>query len=99
MLVEEFGRTVRTCGPRQRRNRVDDLGEIALARKQRLFRALPIVDVDVQGVPADNAPVGVAQRQPANLKPTISPVSAAKSLFGVVGSPVVVECKAVSRTF
>ena len=58
----------------------------SLAR-ERLFGALPVVDVDVQGIPAHDAPVGVAEGQSANLKPTIRSVSAAKSLFGVIRRP------------
>ena len=84
MLVEEFGSAVRSSRPRQRVNGIDDEFEISLARRESLFGALFFVDVDVQSVPAHDASVRVAEWQPANLKPTILSVGAAKSLFGVV---------------
>src|SRR5215204_5811043 len=87
VLIEELGSAVRTRRPGQRGDGIDDKLEVALALAERLLGALLIVDVDVQCVPAHNAPIGVAKGQPANVKPTILSICAEKSVYRIVRNP------------
>src|SRR5262249_36780591 len=71
MLIKELCRAVRASRPCQGGNGVDNELEIALARRESLFGAFALVNIDEEVVPADNVSVRVAKRKSARLKPAI----------------------------
>src|SRR5882757_1436454 len=85
-LVEEVAETVWTSGPGKHRNRIDDRAQIALARAQRLFSPLAIVNIAQQDIPAGNSAIRIAYGQSTNLEPSIDAISPAATVFNVVWS-------------
>ena len=85
VLVEELGASIGPRRPGQRRNRVDDELEIALARREGLLGALALVDVDEQVVPADDVPVRIAKRKSARLKPAVDAIERRARYFELEG--------------
>ena len=85
VLVEELGASIGPRRPGQRRNRVDDELEIALARREGLLGALALVDVDEQVVPADDVPVRIPKRKSARLKPAVDAIETSSAYFELEG--------------
>jgi hypothetical protein len=84
VLIEEFSGTIRMGGPRECRNRVDDLIEILFASTDGILSAFPIVDVDEQYVPAGDAIFSISHWQSTNLEPSINTIGTAASVFDLV---------------
>src|SRR3954463_8839816 len=84
MLVEEIRVTIGPGGPCKTGNRIYDLREIALARGERLLRALLVVYIDDQVEPAQDLPPRVTQRDTKNVEPAIHPIEAAMPALHIV---------------
>jgi hypothetical protein len=76
MLVEEIRVTIGPGGPCKTGDRIYDLRKIALARGQRLLRALLVVYIDYQMEPAQDLPPRVSQRDTEDVEPAIHPIEA-----------------------
>src|SRR4029453_1916243 len=84
VLVEKVRASIWTRRPCECRNRVDAQFEVPFARAQRVFGALPIVDVGKRNVPAGNMPSRIAKRTPTNLKPTVDAIETPDACLEVV---------------
>src|ERR1700688_2215743 len=85
-LVEKVAETVWTSGPGKHRNRIDDRTQIALARPDGILRALPVVDIRQQDVPAGNSLGCIPHGKGAGLEPSVNAIRPAATVLNVVGS-------------
>src|SRR3954451_11511526 len=84
MLVEEIRGTIGPSGPCKTGNRIYDLRKIALARGERLLRALLVVYINDQVEPAQDLTPGIAQRHTEDVEPAIHPIKAAMPALHIV---------------
>src|SRR5215469_12510126 len=80
-LIEEVAVAIRTRGPSQRRNRVDNQLETGFARSNCLFCALKVIDIRDQSVPTNHAASAVTRWKRANLKPSVDSIETSKTRF------------------
>src|SRR5262245_33119930 len=78
-LIEEVTVAIRTSSPCCCWDRIDDGGEIALARPQSIFGFFPIIDIGAGSVPSLDLARLVAERLGTNQKPTINAIMATKT--------------------
>ena len=74
MPIEVVGASIGPGRPGERRNRIDNLLKIALARADCVFGPFPIVNVRQEHAPANDAGIGISNRRTATLKPSIHAV-------------------------
>src|SRR5881396_2717782 len=68
-----------------------------LALPQRLFRLAPVVNVDADAHPANDPPVGVADRQATTKVPTVLPVRS--PAHGRLVAPLGARCEGLPEEF
>jgi hypothetical protein len=77
----------RVHGTHQSGNAVDDPTETFFAGAERLLEALPVVNIRMQGIPADTKSFCVPQRQAAYMGPAVYAISAADTVLRVIWLP------------
>src|SRR6185503_6669674 len=60
--------------------------KLRFAGFQRLLGALPVIDIDLQNEPAEDAALRIPHRQAENIEPTVNPINAAVTAFNVIGT-------------
>src|SRR4026209_2457996 len=83
-LIQEVQLAVSSTTPHKCRDRLNQEPKLTFALAKRLFRALPVVDVGEQDVPSDDLTAHIAQRKPANLKPSVHAIKTPDTRVEVV---------------
>src|SRR5260370_281088 len=84
LAVEKFDLACRTHGTHERRNAMDDQAQIEFARVQAFLGALPVVNIRMEAIPADDATFRVPHGESANLEPAVYAIGTMDTVFRVI---------------
>src|SRR5258708_34705441 len=86
LAVEQLGLTRRIRGSHEPGNAINDQAKIQFARTQGFLGALPVFNIRMQAVPADDASFRVPHGESANLEPPVYAIGTTDTVLSVISN-------------